>query len=135
MELKFRAKTLDGELIYFNLHESQFSGDSEVFYVGGIPCESGTEQQFIGLQDKNGKEIYVGDILQFSNLAEWYRTKWLCGSKEERFEIINNREKFPYERRTIELPEDYEWLLDSEIQEYWEIIGNIYENPELINGD
>ena len=32
-EIKFRAKTLEGDLIYFDLHESQISGDSDVFYV------------------------------------------------------------------------------------------------------
>jgi len=57
--IKFRAKTLTGELVYFDLHESHFSGDPDiVFYAGGVPCEVGTEQQFTGLLDKNGKEIY-----------------------------------------------------------------------------
>ena len=89
--------------------------------------------QYTGLKDKNGKEIYVGDILQFSDKFEWYRRPFL--DKSEIDEILNDHEKYPYERRVVKLPESYEWLLSSEIQTYWEVIGNEYENKELLNDE
>ena len=86
--------------------------------------------QYTGLKDKNGVEIYNGDILRFEDKWEWYRSPFL--SANEINEILNNHEKYPYEQRLVELPESYEWLLSSEIQSFWAVIGNIHENPELM---
>jgi len=36
------------------------------------------------------------------------------------------------EQRVVDCLGDYDWLLSSEIQTYWEVIGNIHENPELL---
>jgi len=79
--------------------------------------------QFTGLLDKNGKEIYESDILRFSDKWEWYRASGATAKEIE---------KLPFEERVITIPENYEWLLSSEIQTYWEVIGNIYENEDLL---
>lgn len=90
---------------------------------------------FTGLLDKSGKEIYRGDILRFSDKNEWYRCQYgpklMFASQEERKKLLLQLEAEPFEERIVSIPEGYEWLLSSEIQVYWEIIGNIYENPEL----
>ncbi len=101
-EIKFRAKALTGELIYFGLHESRLSGDPDiVFYVGDMPCEVGSEQEYIGLKDKNGKEAYWDDIVN---------------------DGINP---------VFVITSDYHLLARlSEIE--FEVIGNICENPELV---
>ena len=71
--------------------------------------------QFTGLHDKNGKEIYEGDIVTYSG-------------------ITSNNEKII---RIISYNTDYArfqsgmYLLDN--IELIEVIGNIYENPELLN--
>ena len=90
---------------------------------GLIKCKTETLKQYTGLKDKNGKEIYESDVLRFADKWEWYRASG--ASKEE-------IDKLPYEERVISIPEDYEWLLSSEIQTYWEVAGNIYESPELL---
>ena len=87
--------------------------------------------QFTGIKDKNGKEVFVGDIIQFSNREVWFRNNLFLESPEKRKEILEDVKKYPYERREVCFPESYEWLLSDEIQEYWEVIGNVYENPEL----
>ena len=69
-------------------------------------------QQFTGLLDKNGKEIYEGDILQIgpgTNFPVIWGEKNACFHLgTEHFYITGGQTKF------------------------YEIIGNIKENPELI---
>ena len=81
--------------------------------------------QFTGLHDKNGKEIYEGDIL-LNPLATAPEDKgWIVIWKDYGFyyslidieDIVENKDFRPFG--------------DTDI--YFEIIGNIYENPELLN--
>lgn len=92
--------------------------------------------QYTGIKDKNGVEIYEGDILEFADKWEWYKSsygiKMYFASEERKAELKEQYDKEPMERREVKIPEDYEWLLSSEIQTYWQVIGNIYQNPELL---
>ena len=73
--------------------------------------------QFIGLKDRNGKEIYEGDIIQII-------------SKEAENWFQKNKDGFPYAiiRFAGGIFEPFNLIHG----ESCEIIGNIYENPELI---
>jgi len=84
--------------------------------------------QYTWIKDKNWKDIYEGDILQFSDKRERHKQFWLDKEEVERDHI-----KYPYERREVILPDGYERLLSNEIQIYREVIWNIYDNPDLIN--
>ncbi len=71
--------------------------------------------QFTGLTDKNGKEIYEGDILSENGylFTVVYDTNWA-------------KFRLQHDKKAIQYPE---WNRGIEM----EIIGNIFETPELIN--
>ena len=71
--------------------------------------------QYTGLKDKNGKEIYEGDMVQIDH--HW-DSDWADKPHEVNYD---NGSFFPWGTG------DWE-----EISDKWEIIGNIYENPELL---
>jgi uncharacterized protein YbaR (Trm112 family) len=83
---------------------------------------------FSGILDRNKKEIYHGDTIVFADKWEWYRTKYgismMLADKKRKKELQKQYDAEPLETRIVNLPEDYEWLLSSEIQTYWEVTGS-----------
>lgn len=88
-----------------------------------IPLEKVILMQSTGLFDKNGKEIFEGDIVQFEDCyieSDFlYINKGIIKWSQGSFTITN--------RDSVEMED----LLDGEILDVT-IIGNIYENKNLL---
>ena len=120
-EIKFRGKRIeDGEWVYGYYHRDS-TGDGFVcyyittddMYVHEVDPE--TVGQYTGLKDKNGVEIYEGDVRRNSR-GKIYVVKYDLDSASYIGEYING----------------FDWLSDLVDSE---CIGNIYEHPHLIGGE
>lgn len=79
--------------------------------------------QSTGLTDKNGKEIFEGDILKVTDEHSW-------------LEVVSfSEKKAMFVSKEIGFPESPLWELFNTVLFEIEIIGNIYENPELAEVD
>lgn len=79
-----------------------------------------TIMQFTGLHDKNGEEIYEGDIVQYKS-----NEVGTLNTINEKMEIFWNEKEAKFDTSSRTLGIDQYGL---------EVIGNIYENPELLKG-
>ena len=148
-EIKFRAWDkkkkkmfyLDGIIhLHLGLIAWTFSSPDEVYVCGG-KRDNGILMQYTGLKDKNGKEIYEGDIVK----NHWYDAngKFIGGlwvvkygmhSIEGQDYYSNSGEGFYFDAQSgidddtyniANLPSDKRGI---------EIVGNIFENSELMEG-
>lgn len=86
--------------------------------VGGTDgCDTAILMQYTGLKDKNGKKIFEGDILGHKSLrtGKVITTGVVEFSEEGRYAI-----------------RDFDLNLDMVVDAGNFVIGNIYENPELL---
>ena len=77
--------------------------------------------QYTGLKDKNGKEIYEGDVVKAISFARWIGVV-KYSDKNQAF-IFDDLDK-KYRGDSI--------VFMSQFDEGFKILGNIYENPELV---
>jgi uncharacterized phage protein (TIGR01671 family) len=116
-EIKFRYwNHFKKEMIYKNIHEI-------VLGCLGINLNEEYLMLFTGFRDDTGKEIYDGDILMGTATES---IKWYCVKYEKGSFVLYHK----YSER---------WGLLAKFEELCEefnieckIIGNIYENPELL---
>ncbi len=131
--IKFRGKNLDGEWVYgFYVEEERqtLNGfEKKHFIVNDGYCyvNPKTVGQFTGLYDKDGKEIYEGDII-FSQKTD-------CRAILHKIEY--NEEHAMFVAKPIQ-----GWDFDfCQVRKDWidkygkEVIGNIHDNPELLTNE
>ena len=112
---KTYKKMYEVDEIHWNCGEFDFIGDAITFKRGADEVEL---MQSTGLHDKNGKEVFVGDIIKCTRgcphevyLEKEYGGKYIGGMPAVYLKGIR---------------EGYAWTGAEEI------IGNIYEKPELL---
>lgn len=118
--IKFRGRDYDtwyyGDLEYSKgLNRAMIhTYTNDGFYLGQHQIDPDTVGQFTGLHDKNGKEVYEGDIVEWGNLM---------GTKIHS-QIIYDERKFSF--GDVKGDSEDIWCINSEV------IGNIHDNPELM---
>ena len=117
-EIKFRGRTYENEWAYGSLIDV----GSKKFIWNRYPIEVDPESvgQLLSLKDKNGKEIYEGDILKIGWAGSFYIGVVEYDSKSACY-MLKSNDKFTSLNTFTLSPAA--WI---------EVIGNIYENPELL---
>ena len=85
-------------------------------------------EQYTGLKDKHGKEIYVGDIIDINQTVNGYNLFVITFENG----LINVRYAHDMSQYEYDILELLDWDQLSLIETENEVMGNIHENKELL---
>lgn len=118
-EIKFRVWNEDTKEM-LEIQKHSFKTNKSMPYGWNMQYEFDGLMQYTGLKDKHGKEIYEGDIIRYEHSAVGSIVR-VVQYKYGMYGIEGNV-------KGTQIP--FANILNSTR----EIIGNIYENPELLEG-
>ncbi len=130
-EIKFRAWDKEAELFrIFTLADIRNLSEGDIIIGNGngytFRLDAQTIQQFTGLADMNGKEIYEGDIVRLRNRSHWEEdSEHMQGIGQ----VVFIQEEVCWRAQRLN---ETTMMLDWGGTETISVIGNIYENPELL---
>ena len=123
-EIKFRGLQKDGKFAYGKLLSDSAIGrwgNSEIYNYSNVYL--GTVGQFTGLLDKNGVEIYEGDIIQIDEYSSFEGTgKGIVDFLNGSFVCLYGQDAYGKDKL-----DNINTVNDSR-----EVVGNIHQNPELL---
>jgi uncharacterized phage protein (TIGR01671 family) len=122
-EICFRGMNKDNEFVYGSLVISGINGNWVIFEPCGksYKVKPETVGQYTGLKTEDGKEIYEGDIVRQRRFLGWNK------QDEEKYKDIYGVVRFENGMFTCGIVDGT--LID---WDKCEVIGNIHENPELL---
>jgi len=128
MEIKFRGMDANGIMRYGRL--SQDKKDSTAYYEeysqricwddSNIPVKNITLGQYVGFMDRSGKDIYDGDIIALRGVDD---------GQDYYYKVYQS-----FTGTWMGCNELYYDLRDNDFTKC-EVIGNKFENPELLEGN
>ena len=115
-EIKFRGKSLNTNCwVYGDLRQDKIRRKAYIEYE----VDPDTIGQYIGLKDKNGKEIFEGDIISIGGGGLKAAVIWVNG-------VFRFRDEFNSKAIYFE-------DIDVVVSDYGvQVIGNVTDNPELM---
>jgi uncharacterized phage protein (TIGR01671 family) len=123
--IKFRGKTTDstnrwvyGVPVAVGEYVEMHWFDFEKQKMMNVLVAPETIGEFTGLTDKNGKEIYEGDIFPYRNIVTY---------------LADDKEGYGMAAGWYAQRDNFESWSELEGGGEEEVIGNIYDNPELLN--
>ena len=132
--IKFRGKTREngkwyyGSLVYSDEINAAIyfqTGRGLVKTMDWVYVKPETVGQFTGLYDYNGAEIYEGDIVEWEKDGLMYVVKFWAGMFYASVKECNDGIFGGFPLHALTEHEDRKC----------KIVGNIYDNPELLKGD
>ena len=137
-DIEFRGKRTDnGEWVYGNLVRGC---DEKYVYIvefgnkemcrNYVNVNPDTVGQYTGLKDKNGTKIFEGDMVLVPYIDPIFKCTWNDTSPCERATV-----KYCNGMFYVEYIESGDKFTLSAMDGYMKIIGNIYDNPELLGGN
>lgn len=123
-EIKFRAFGHTDIYVPYKMHYGVSVSHAGIPEIAGVLICDHVLMQYTGLKDRNGKEIYEGDVVSngLDGVVEYFSDlTWDGGCLHPGF----------YCQEWFEFNEPCELAYPHNFDDC-EVIGNIYENPELL---
>ena len=133
-EIKFRGKRIDtvewvyGDLIenqgryyiYYATSDTTLENEDDTIIVLAEEVDPDTVGQYTGLKDRNGKDVYDGDLLGDEDVI--YEVWWSEDNACYMLDMVN-----PFKEMAIRMSDMY---IDK-----MEVVGNRWDNPELLEDE
>ena len=133
-KIKFRAWDKKEKKMYYDVQDTydfmiNNGGCFEESFKDVLEYDNYVVMQYTGCKDANGKEIYEGDIIRLEGVDD----REIGSTWEHIGKIVYKRGAFFVCYFDYYADGDEELICDAQV-EFGTVIGNVYENKELLEG-